>query len=193
MATTQTLDILVAEMLGDIGKLNDQVAYLKLELPTILNQMQAVIAAQAAKAEVLQEPTQRALRTFVSQELRGVKVAVKEAKTEVLNEFEMEVVDAVRKNLNWMHAQNQQTFDIAAKQCVKSFDVASRTFDTAMTESAKAAEVKTTQTLEGLCQVLQARIDDLHTERWTGQYLRMLAACMSTGLVVGALVVFSLK
>ena len=58
--SNQTLDILVAEMLGDIGKLHDQVADLKAELPHILGQMQAVIAAQKAKAD-----GERSCRLFI--------------------------------------------------------------------------------------------------------------------------------
>ena len=74
---SQSLEILVAEMLGDIGKLHDQVADLKVELPTILNQMQAVIAAQTAKTDVLQEPVQRALQSFIRQEIKGADSKVK--------------------------------------------------------------------------------------------------------------------
>lgn len=178
----KTLDILVAEMLGDIGKLNDQVASLKLELPNILNQMQVVIAAQNAQAEVLQEPTQRAMQNFVRQELRGIKVAAREAKIEVLNEFEMEAVTAIRKNLIWMQGRSEQTFDVATKQ-----------FNNALTESAKVAETRATETLKSLCQGLKNGIDEIRAERWQGQYLSMLGVCLSTGVVVGVLAVFILK
>ena len=93
----KTLDILVAEMLGDIGILNDQVADLKRELPTILNQMQSVIAAQTAKAEVLQEPTQRAMQIFVRQEIKGIKVAVKEAQEAAVNSLDGDISCAGKK------------------------------------------------------------------------------------------------
>ncbi len=189
MAITKTHEALVAEMLGDIGKLHDQVADLKVELPGILGQMQAVIAAQTAKAQVLQEPTQRAIQSFVRQELKGISVAVKEAKTEVLNEFEMEVVAAVRKNLIWMQGRSDQAFDVATKQ-----------FNNALVDSAKLAESSTTERLNGLCTGLKRGIDEIRaekvlqsTERWQGHYLSMLGVCMSTGLVVGALAVILLK
>ena len=185
----QTLDILVAEMLGDIGKLNDQVANLKSELPKILNQMQSVIAAQTAKAEVLQEPTQSAIQSFVRQELRGIRVAVTEAKVEVLNEFEMEVVAAVRQNLNWMQGRSDQAFDVATKQ-----------FNNALTESAKVAQNKATETLNDLCTGLKRGIAEIRaekvlqsSERWQGHYLSMLSVCLSSGIVVGVLAVFILK
>src|SRR5437868_14856959 len=99
--SNQTLDILVAEMLGDIGKLHDQVTDLKVELPKILNQMQAVIAAQAAKADVLQEPTQRAIQIFIRQEIKGIKVAVKEAQEAAVNSLDGDISYAVRKNMDW--------------------------------------------------------------------------------------------
>lgn len=178
----KTLDILVAEMLGDIGKLNDQVANLKLELPKILDQMHSVIAAQTAKAEVLQEPTQRAIQHFVRQELRGIKVTAKEARIEVLNEFEVEAVAAIHKNLIWMKSRSEQTFDVASKH-----------FNNALTESAKVAESRATETLKGLCQGLKNGIDEIRAERWRGQYLSMFGACLSTGVVVGVLAVFILK
>lgn len=178
----QTLDILVAEMLGDIGKLNDEVASLKSELPKILNQMHAVIAAQTAKAEVLQEPTQRAIQSFVRQELKGAIVGVKEAKTEVLNEFEMEVVAAVRKNLIWMQSRSDQAFDVATKQ-----------FNNALTESAKVAESMAIDALKGVCQGLKNRIDEIRAERWQGQNLSMLGACVSSAVVAGVVAVYILR
>lgn len=185
----QTMDILIAEMLGDIGKLNDQVANLKSELPKILDQMQSVFTAQTAKAEVLQEPTQRAIQSFVRQELKGIKVAVKEAKIEVLNEFEMEVVAAVRKNLNWMQGRTDQTFDVATKQ-----------FNNALVESAKVAENRATTTLNDMCTGLKRGIDEIRaqrvlhsTERWQEHYLSVLGLCMCSGVVVGVLAVIILK
>lgn len=186
---TKTMDILVAEMLGDIGKLNDQVAHLKSELPKILDRMQALITAQSSKAEVLQEPTQRAIQSFVRQELKGISVAVTEAKTEVLNEFEMEVVAAVRKNLTWMQSMSNQTFDAATKL-----------FNNALVESAKAAESKVTETLNDLCTSLKRGIDEIRaekvlqsTERWQGHYLSMFGLSIASGAVVGVLAVFILK
>ena len=93
--SNQTLDILVAEMLGDIGKLHDQVADLKVELPKILHQMQAVIAAQAAKADDLQEPTQKAIQSFIRQEMKGIKVAVKEAQESAISSLDGDISCAV--------------------------------------------------------------------------------------------------
>ena len=178
----KTLDILVAEMLGDIGKLNDQVADLKRELPTILNQMQSVIAAQAEKAEVLQEPTQRAMQIFVRQEIKGIKVAVKEAQEAAVNSLDGDISCAVRKNLDWVQFKSQQSFEAVAKK-----------FDTLVTESAQVAESRTTETLKGLCQNLKDRIDEIRAERWRGQYLSMLGACIFSGLAVGVLAVYILK
>lgn len=180
--SNQTLDILVAEMLGDIGKLHDQVADLKVELPKILNQMQAVIAAQTAKADVLQEPTQRAIQSFVRQELKGIKVAVKEAQEAAVNSLDGDISCAVKKNLDW-----------AQFKCKQSFDVAATKFDTAVTDSAKVAEGRATETLKGLCQGLKIGIDEIRAERWRGQYLSMLCACISCGLAVGVLAVYILK
>ena len=178
----KTLDILVAEMLGDIGKLNDQVADLKRELPTILNQMQSVIAAQAEKAEVLQEPTQRAMQIFVRQEIKGIKVAVKEAQETAVNSLDGDISCAVRKNLDWMQFK-----------CKQSFEAAATKFDTAVTESAKVAEGRATETLKGLCQGLKDGIDEVRSERWRGQYLSMLCACIFSGIAVGVLTVYILK
>ncbi|OIQ70263.1 hypothetical protein GALL_481240 [mine drainage metagenome] len=182
MTTNQTRDILVAEMLGDIGKLHDQVANLKAELPQILGQMQAVIATQTAKAQVLQEPTQRAIQHFISQEIRGIKVAAKEAQVTAGRALDEDVSSAVRKNLIWMQLKSEQTFDLITRQ-----------FDRAVTDSATVAEGRATATLKGLCQGLQNHIHEIRTERWKGQYLHMLAACVSTGLVVGVFAVYILK
>lgn len=182
MATNKTLDILVAEMLGDIGKLHDQVADLKDELPNILGQIQAVFAAQTINAQVLQEPIQRAIQNFVSQEIRGIRVAVKEAQVTAVKALDADVLDAVRKNLIWMQHKSEQSFEITARQ-----------FDRAVTGSAIVAEGRATETLKGLCQGLKTSIDDIHAERWKGQYLHMLGACISTGLVVGVLTVYLLK
>lgn len=179
---SQTLDILVAEMLGDIGKLHDQVADLKLELPKILTQMQAVIAAQAVKTDVLQEPIQRAIQGFIRQEIRGIKVAVKEAKEDVVNSLDADISCAVRKNLDWTQFKAQQSFEAVATK-----------FDTVVTESARVAEGRATETLKGLCQNLKNDIDEIRAERWRGQYLSMLGACIFCGLVVGVLAVYILK
>ena len=178
----QTLDLLVAEMLGDIGKLHDQVADLKAELPKILNQIQAVIAAQTAKVDVLQEPTQRAIQMFIRQEMKGIKIAVKEAQASAISSLDRDISCAVRKNLDWAQYKCEQSFGIVAKK-----------FDIAVTDSAKVAEGKANETLKGLCQGLKNRIDEIHAERWRGQYLSMLCACTSCGLVIGILAVYILK
>ena len=178
----KTLDALVAEMLGDIGELHDQVADLKVELPNILHQMHAVIAAQAAQADVLQEPTQRAIQSFIRQEIKGIKVAVKEAQQSAIGSLDGDISCAVKKNLDW-----------AQYKCEQSFAMVARKFDTAVTESAKVAEGRATETLKGLCQGLKDRIDEIHAERWRGQYLSMLCACTSCGLAVGVLAVYILK
>ena len=180
--SNQTLDILVAEMLGDIGKLHDQVADLKMELPKILNQMQAVIAAQTAKADVLQEPTQRAIQIFIRQEMKGIKVAVKEAQEFAIGSLDGDISCAVRKNLDW-----------AQYKCQESFNAAATNFNTVITESAKVAESRATATLKDLCQGLKNKIDEIRAERWRGQYLSMLGTCISSGLVVGILAVYILK
>jgi serine/threonine-protein kinase RIO1 len=182
MSSNQTLDILVAEMLGDIGKLHDQVADLKVELPKILNQMQAVVTAQTAKADVLQEPIQRAIQSFIRQELKGISVAVKDAKEAAVYSFDVDVSNGVRKNLAWVQFKCKQSFELAAKQ-----------FDTSVTESAGVAESRATETLKGLCQVLKNSIDEIRAERWRGQYLSMFFACISSGLAVGILAVYILK
>lgn len=179
---SQSLEILVAEMLGDIGKLHDQVADLKVELPTILNQMQAVIAAQTAKTDVLQEPVQRALQSFIRQEIKGIKVAVKEAQEAAVNSLDGDISCAVRKNLEWAQFKSKQSFEAAATK-----------FDTVVTESAKVAENRATETLKGLCQGLKDGIDEVRSERWRGQYLAMLCACIFSGLAVGVLAVYLLK
>lgn len=179
---SQTLDILVAEMLGDIGKLHDQVVDLKAELPRILNQMQAVIAAQEAKGEVLKEPIQRALQGFIRQEIQGIKVAVKEAQEAAIHSLDADVSRVLRKNLDW-----------AQFQCKQSFERAATKFDTAVTESAYVAESRATETLKGLCQSLKNRIDEIRAERWRGEYLAMLCACIFSGLIVGVLAVYILK
>jgi len=180
--TSQSRDILVAEMLGDIGKLHDQVADLKLELPKILNQMQAVIAAQTAKADVLQEPIQRALQSFIRQEIKGIKVAVKEAQEAAVNSLDGDISCAVRKNLDWTQFKSQQSFEATAAK-----------FDAVLTESAKVAESRATEILKGLCQGLKNHIDEIRAERWRGQYLSMLCACIASGLTVGVLAVYILK
>ena len=137
--SNQTLDILVAEMLGDIGKLHDQVADLKVELPKILHQMQTVIGAQTVKADALQEPTQRAIQSFIRQEMKGIKVAVKEAQASAISSLDGDISCAVKKNLDWAQYKCEQSFDMVAKK-----------FDTAVTESAKVAEGRATETLKGL-------------------------------------------
>jgi hypothetical protein len=180
--SNQTLDILVAEMLGDIGKLHDQVADLKAELPHILGQMQAVIAAQKAKADVLQEPIQRAIQSFIRQEFLGISVAVKEAKTDAVNALYADISVVVGKKVNWVQFKCEQAFEFAATK-----------FNTSVTESAKVAEGRATETLKGLCQGLKNRIDEIRAERWRGQYLSMLGACISCGLAVGVLAVYILK
>ena len=180
--SNQTLDILVAEMLGDIGKLHDQVADLKAELPHILGQMQAVIAAQKAKADVLQEPIQRAMQSFIRQEIKGISVAVNEAKEAAVYSSSVDVSSAVRNKMGWVQFK-----------CKQSFDGATKKFDMAVNDCAKLAEIKASETLNGVCQSLQNRIDEIRAERWKGQYLSMLGACISCGLTVGVLAIYILK
>lgn len=182
MTTNQTRDILVAEMLGDIGKLHDQVADLKVELPKILNQMQVVISNQKAKADVLQEPVQRAIQNFIRQEFKGISVAIKESKDAAVYSFDADISNGVRKNMAWVQFKCKQSFELAAKQ-----------FNTAVTESAGVAESQATQTLEGFHHDLKNKIDEIRAERWKGQYLTMLGSCITTGLVTGLLAVYILK
>lgn len=182
MSVNKTLDILVAEMLGDIGKLHDQVADLKAELPQILGQMQAVIAAQKAKADVLQEPIQRAMQSFIRQEIKGISVAVSEAKEAAVYSFDVDISNGVRKNMAWVQFKCKQSFELAAKQ-----------FNTSVTESVGVAESQATQTLQGLCHDLKNRIDEIRAERWRGQYLAMLCSSIASALVTGVLAVYILK
>jgi hypothetical protein len=189
MTASTTRDILIAEMLGDVGKVDDKVArlihqvdYLTGELPKILNQMQVVISAQTAKADVLQEPVQRAIQNFIRQEFKGISVAVNEAKEAAVYSFDVDISNGVRKNMAWVQFKCKQSFEIAAKQ-----------FNTAVTESAGVAESQATQTLEGLCHDLKNRVDEIRAERWKGQYLTMLCSCIATGLVTGILAVYILK
>ena len=196
MAASTTRDILIAEMLGDVGKVDarfahvsdkvagliDQVDHLTGELPKILDQMHGLIAAQAGTANAPQEAIQRAIQVFIRQEIKGISVAVKEAKADAVNSLDGDISIAVRKNLEW-----------AQFKCKQSFDVTATKFDTAVTESAKVAESRATESLKGLCQALKNRIDEIRAERWKGQYLSMLGACTSTGLAVGALAVYILK
>lgn len=182
----KTLDILVAEMLGDIGKLHDQVADLKVELPSILNQMKLVIAAQKAKADVLQEPIQQAIRVFIRQELNGISVAAKEAKQDVLNALEVDISDLLRKKVNWVQSS-----------CDKSFEVAAKKFELVLTESATVAETTATtatnKALSAICRNLKVEIEALQKERWQGLYLRMIVGCSITGVLVGILARFISK
>lgn len=182
MAANNTHDILIAETLGDVVKLRDEVADLRVELPKILNQMHAFISTQTANAEVLQEPTQRAIQSYIRQELQGIRVAVKEAKHSAVHALEADISVAVGNKVNWVQFK-----------CEKSFDAAAIRFDCAVTESAKAAESRATETLKGLCEGLKIRIDEIRAERWRGQYLSMLSACIFSGLAVGILAVYILK
>lgn len=182
MSTNHTRDILVAEMLGDIGKLLDEVARLKVELPNILNQMQAVVAAQTAKADVLQEPIQKAIQTFIRQEFKGISVAVKDAKNEAVNALQADISVVVGQKVNWVQFKCEKSFELAAKQ-----------FNTSVTESAGVAESRATETLKGLCQGLKNNIDEIRAERWKGQYLSMLGACIGTGVTVAILAIVILK
>ena len=196
MAANNTRDILIAEMLGDVGKVDDRIAlvsdrvarlidqvdHLTGELPKILDQMHGSIAAQAGTANAPQEAIQRAIQVFVRQEIKGISVAVKEAKADAVNSLDGDISFAVTKNLEWAQFKCKETFDMAATK-----------FDAAVTESAKVAESRATESLQVLCQALKNRIDEIRAERWKGQYLSMLGACISSGLAVGILAVYILK
>ena len=114
--------------------------------------------------------------------MKGIKVAVKEAQEAAINSLDGDISYAVKKNLDW-----------AQFKCEQSFGTVAAKFNTAVTESAKVAESRTTETLKGLCQGLKNRIDEIRAERWRGQYLSMLGACISSGLGVGILAVYILK
>ena len=116
--------------------------------------MQALIAAQTAKAEVLQEPTQRAIQSFIRQEMKGIKVAVKEAQASAISSLNGDISCAVRKNLDW-----------AQYKCEQSFGIVTKKFDTAVTDSAKVAESRATETLKGLCQGLNLPLLDVPLSR----------------------------
>ncbi len=196
MAANNTRDILMAEMLGDVGKVDDKIAqvidrvsrlidqvdHLTGELPKILDQMHGSIAAQAGTANAPQEAIQRAIQVFIRQEIKGISVAVKEARADAVSLLDADILIAVRKNIEW-----------AQFKCKQSFDDTATKFDTAVTASANVAESRATESLKGLCQGLKNRIDEIRGERWKGQYLSMLGACTSTGLAVGALAVYILK
>ena len=182
MIPNKAIDMLFAEILGDVRELIDQVAGLKGDLPNILNQMQTVFAARTAMADELQEPIQRAIQSYIRQELQGIRVAVKEAKHSAVHALEADISVAVGNKVNWVQFK-----------CEKSFDAAAIRFDCAVTESAKAAESRATETLKGLCEGLKIRIDEIRAERWRGQYLSMLSACIFSGLAVGILAVYILK
>jgi len=176
------VDDRIAHVSDKVAGLIDQVDHLTGELPKILDQMHGLIAAQAGTANAPQEAIQRAIQVFIRQEIKGISVAVKEAKADAVNALDGDISIAVRKNLEWAQCQSKQSFEMAATK-----------FDTAVTESAKVAESRATESLKGLCQGLKGSIDEIRSERWKGQYLSMLGACISSGLAVGILAVYILK
>lgn len=182
MAPTKTLDILVAEMLGDIGKLHEQVAALKTELPTILAQMQKLINAQTTKANAPVDAAQRELRGYIREEIQHISDAVQQAKDAVTCELTVEVRDTVQWHLNRMEIESK-----------KSFDATATIFSDTVTQSVRVVEYRATETLKGLCQDFKYRIDEIRAERWKSQRLAMVSACAATGLLVGIAAVWIMK
>lgn len=182
MAPTKTLDILVAEMLGDIGKLHDQVATLKTELPTILAQMQKLIDAQTAKANAPVDVAQRELRGYIREEIQRISGAAHQAKDAVNCELTVEVRDTVQWHLSRMENESK-----------KSFEATAAIFRESVTQSVRVVESRATETLKGLCQDLKYRTDEIRAERWESQRLAMISACATTGLLVGIAAVWILK
>lgn len=182
MAATKTLDILVAEMLGDIGKLHDQVAALKTELPTILAQMQKLIDAQAGKPNAPVDAAQRELRGYIREEIQRISDAAQQAKDAVTCELTVEVRDTVQWHLSQMENESK-----------KSFDATAAIFRDSVTQSVRVVESKAMETLKGLCQDLKYRIDEIRAERWKSQRLAMISACSATGLLVGISAVWILR
>ena len=182
MAATKTLDILVAEMLGDIGKLHDQVAALKTELPTILIQMQRLIDSQNGGANASVNTAQRELRAYIREEMQRISEAVHQTRDSVLSDLVVDARDVVRLQMNRMENESKASFDATAA-----------IFRDSVTQSVRVAEGRALETLKGVCQDLTFRMNAIRAERWKSQRLAMVSACAATGLLVGIGAVWILK
>ncbi len=171
---TKVLDVLVVEMLGDIGKLHDQVDSLKAELPAILAQMQKLIDAQNANANVPADTAQRELRYYIGEEIQRISETVQQTRDTVISDLVGDARDTVNHQLRRMEGESKRAFDASAE-----------VFRDSVTQSVRVAEARALETMKGLCQDLKNRIGEIRAEKWKSERLAMISACAATGLLVG--------
>jgi hypothetical protein len=182
MTANTARDVLIAEMLGDIGKLHDLVASLKAELPAMLSQVDSMLNANRAASMAPQRAAQQFLDRYFRHELKGIYDNSNKAKDTALEALQREILSVVRKELSGARLRAEQVVDSAASR-----------FEMAIDESAKIAEERASQALSEICQKLSTRVNDLQLERERDKRLAMIGACVATGLLVGTLSVFVLR
>lgn len=182
MAGNTALDVLVAEMLGDIGKLHDQVARLNGELPAMVVQVESMLTAHKASTMAPQKAAQQFLDGYFRQELRSIFDTTRKSKDAAIHTFQSEILAVVNKELLGVRLRTDHLVSAAAER-----------FAIAVGASANAAERSATEALKGICQELSDKASELQLERRKTQWLAMIGASASTGLLVGALTVFILR
>lgn len=182
MSGNTARDVLIAEMLGDIGKLHDLVASLKTELPAMLSQVDSMLNAHRTATMAPQRAAQQFLDRYFRHELRGIYDACSKAKDASLEALQIEIRAVVNKELHGIRHRADLIVDAAALR-----------FDKSLEESAKVAEKRATDALLEVSQLLSNRVTALQLEREKDKRLAMIGACISTGLLVGMLSVFVLR
>lgn len=186
-------DVLIAEMLGDIGKLHDLVARLSNELPSMVAQVESMLAANKTATMAPQKAAQQFLDGYFKHELRGIFDTTSKAKEAALVSLQSEVLAVVNKELVGARIRSERIADAAALRFERAVEAGASSFEKAVGESAKVAQMNASDAINKICRELSDKVVELQIERRKSQWFSMIGACASTGLLVGALSVFVLR
>lgn len=193
MSGNTARDVLIAEMLGDIGKLHDLVARLNSELPSMVAQVESMLVANKASTMAPQKAAQQFLDGYFKHELKSIFDTASKAKDAALLTLHSEILAIVNTELVGARVRSERIADAAALRFERAVDAGSSSFEKAVQDSAKVAQRNASDAINKICQELSDKVAELQTERRKNQWLAMIGACASTGLLVGALSVFVMR
>lgn len=183
-------DALIAEMLGDIGKLHDLVARLRNELPDMVAQVDSMLAASKASNLAPHKAAKQFLDEYIKHELKGIFETTNKAKDFAIHSIHNEILGLANTELVDVRIRSKRISDAGVLRFERAIDVGTSTFEKAIRESAKLAEVNASGAISKICKGLSDNVHELQIERRKSQWLAMVSACALTGLLVGAFSVF---
>lgn len=167
-------EALEAEMLGDIGKLHDQVEALKNALPRLLTNISAALANIEANSKTPHEIVRQEFERYVRNQILAIKGSTDQVKRAVLYQLSAEIASAVDEGWSSSKIKGDKLFKEAGEK-----------FNSALLTGVESAEARAIATMKGLCMDLKVEIDTLNLKKAKKWWILMTIACIITGFSVG--------